>query len=145
MARLTTNVPEEPADALALVALIHRLAAVDRFARERVARLLCIRENQAAALLGIADGRTVTLDELAAAFEMSAGGARAFAHWLQVEAIVHPEPVGAHEPPIALRLAPGAANELTAALAPITDRLEPIAAQTSAALAAIVDALEESR
>jgi hypothetical protein len=115
-------------DALALIALIHRLAAVDRYARERVARLLCIRDNQAAALLGIADGRAVTIEQLAAELDMSAGGARAFAHWLQVEALVRPEPVAAHQSGIALRLAPGAANELAAALAPLTDRLEPVAA-----------------
>jgi hypothetical protein len=116
-----------PRDALALVVLVRRLAAVDRYARERVARLLCIRENQAAALLRIADGRAITVDELAGEFEMSPGGAQAFAHWLQVEALVLPEPAPPGVPGIALRLAPGAANELAAALAPLTDALEAIA------------------
>jgi hypothetical protein len=132
-------------DALPLVPLIHRLAAVDRFARARVARLLCIRDNQAAVLLSIADGRAIGLDELAAAFEMSLGGARAFAHWLEIEALVRPEPVPPHQSGIALRLAPGAGTELAAALAPITDRLEPIAGAATTQLAAVLEALDELR
>jgi hypothetical protein len=131
-------------DALALIALIHRLAAVDRCARERVARLLCVRENQAAVLLGLADGRAITLAEIARERAMSPGGASAFAHWLQVEALVRAEPTPTHEAGIALRLAPGAANELAAALGPLTDRLDPVARTATSQLAIVVEALEES-
>jgi hypothetical protein len=128
-------------DPLTVITQIHRLAAVDRYARERVARLLCIRDNQAAVLLAIADGRAVTVDQLAAELEMSPGGARAFVHWLQVEALVRPEPGPAHDPRIALRLAPGAANELAAALGPLTDRLAELDAVVSS-LAALAAGLE---
>lgn len=130
-------------DALTLLALIHRLAIVDRYARERVARLLCIRERQAAVLVGLSDGRAATVAELAAELAMSAGSARAFAHWLQVEALVRPEPAPARRSGIAVRLSPGAANEVTAALAPLTARLTPVAGSAIAELTAITEALDD--
>jgi len=131
-------------DALTLLALIHRLAIVDRWARERVAHLLSIRERQAAALLGLADGRAATVDELARELDMSAGGARAFVHWLQVEALVRPEPAPGHRSEIAVRLSPAAADEVSAALAPLTCRLAAVGGPAVAALSAIVQALDDS-
>jgi hypothetical protein len=131
-------------DALTLVAQIHRLAAVDRYARERIARLLCIRDHQAAVLLSIADGRAVTVAQLAAELDISPGGARAFAHWLQVEALVHVEPAAGGRPGLALRMSPGAATEIAAALAPLTDRLEPLARAAPFQLAAMICALDDT-
>jgi hypothetical protein len=109
-------------------------AAGKRAAREWVAAV-CIRENQAAALLRIADGRAVTVDKRAAEFEMSRAGARVFAHCLLVEALVRTEPAPQGAPGIALRLASGTANELAAVLAPVGG----IAAGQPAALVQTLD------
>jgi hypothetical protein len=129
-------------DALSLIAHIHGLAAADRRARARVSRLLCIGEIEAAVVLGLAGGRAVTLDTLAAELDLSEGGARALAATLQHEALVRAEPVPARPREIALRLAPGAALELAAALAPLTDRLDaiPDMHRVASCLAAVADA-----
>jgi hypothetical protein len=131
-------------DTLALIVLIRRLAAIDRSARERVARLLYIHDNQAAALLRIADGRAIAVDDLASAFDMSAGGVRAFAQSMVRAALVRTEPTPAHLPGYALRLAPGAADELAAALAPLTGALDPVAGTATSQLAAIVEAVGDA-
>jgi hypothetical protein len=112
-----------PLDLLATIARIHRLAALDRRARARVARLLCVGELEASVLLALADGGSMTLDELAAEHDLSPGGARALTCSLRHERVVVLEPVPARPSEIQLQLAPNAAVELAAALAPLTDRL----------------------
>jgi hypothetical protein len=114
-------------DGLSLIAAIHGLAAADRRACCRVARLLCIGEIEAGVLLGIADGRAVPVSALAAALDLSEGGARALVRTLEDHALVRSEPLPARPRELQLRMAPGAAVELAAALAPLTDRLEAAA------------------
>ena len=111
-------------DPLTLIALIHRLAAIDRYALERVSQLLYVRETQASALLHVADGRAMTVDQLAAELDMSHGGVRAFVQSMRRANLLRYEPAPDHRPGVAVRLSPGAANELAAALAPLTDRLQ---------------------
>lgn len=115
-------------DGLSLIAAIHGLADTDRRARSRVARLLCIGEIEAGVLLGIADGRAVPVSALAAELDLSEGGARALVRTLDDQALVRSEPLPMRPRELQLRVTPGAAVELAAALAPLTDRLEAAAA-----------------
>jgi hypothetical protein len=85
-------------------------------ARARVSRLLGIAALDAAVVLRLAGGGAVPLRTLAAELDLSAGGARALVRALEAEALVRCEPVPARPGEIALRLAPGAARELAAAL-----------------------------
>jgi hypothetical protein len=101
---------------------------LERWATARVARLLCLTESEARAVVAMAGGGCVTLRALRAALELSPGAAWALAGRLAHDAVVvrEPDPDRPHE--AALRLTDAAARELGAALAPLADRLEAIAA-----------------
>jgi DNA-binding MarR family transcriptional regulator len=79
----------------------------------RVARLLDVTDLEAQAVLLVAGG----VHDLAAALDLSAGGARALSRRLGELGLVRAEPVPYRAHEVALRLSPGAERELAAALA----------------------------
>jgi DNA-binding MarR family transcriptional regulator len=80
----------------------------------RVARLLDITDLEARAVLHLAAGGS---EDLAAALDLSEGGARALARRLQELALVRSEPVPHRPRELRLRLSAAAERELAAALA----------------------------
>ena len=113
----------------ALIATAHRLAAADRRACARVARLLAIGELEARALVGMVAGSRTTTRSLQADFDLSPGGAAAFAERLARERLVRAEPDPEQPSALSLRLTDGAALELDAALAGFASEIEQILAQ----------------
>jgi DNA-binding MarR family transcriptional regulator len=122
-----------PGEAMAVISLVHRLAGADARARARVARLLCIGETEAAAVLRLAGGDSVSMSELQLDLDLSPGGARALAEQLDREALVSHEPEPADPRSVRLRLAPGGERELAAALGPLADRIDAIGTELPAA------------
>jgi DNA-binding MarR family transcriptional regulator len=113
-------------DASSLLALTHRLADVDHWARARIARLLVIGDIEARVVLLLAARGHLTLADLQAELGLSRGGAVVLAGRLDREALVRREPDPRDPSAARMRLSPGAASELNAALSPVTERLSAI-------------------
>ena len=120
-------------DELSLIAGIHRLAVVDRQASARVARLLCIGEMEARAVIGLASGARSSRGSLQVELEMSAGGAAALAERLIHDRLVDSEPDPDRPRAARLRLSAGAQLELEAALDVFAGSSGDIAARMPAA------------
>lgn len=113
----------------ALIATAHRVATAERRACGRVARLLAIGELEARAVVGMVAGTRTTTRTLQADFDLSPGGAAAFAERLTRERLARAEPDPAHPSELSLRLTEGAALELEAALAGFASEIQEILAQ----------------
>jgi hypothetical protein len=110
-------------NAFSLIAAVHRLAAADRRACARVARLLDIGELDAQIVVGMVGGARVTSPWLQAEFDLSPGGAAALADRLARELLVCGERDPDDPQRVRLRLRDGARRELEAALAGHADEL----------------------
>ena len=117
----------------ALIAAVHRLAAADRRACARVARLLGIGDIEARIVVGLAGGGRVTARSLRAEFDLSPGGAAALADRLARERLVRGEPDPERPGQVRLRLSDGARIEADAALAGLAGELVAIMAALSPA------------
>jgi DNA-binding MarR family transcriptional regulator len=112
----------------ALIAAVHRLAAADRRAWARVARLLGIGDIEAQVVVGLAGGGCVTARSLQAEFDLSPGGVAALADRLARERLVRGEPDPERPGHVRLRLSDGARIEVEAALPDLAEELLAIMA-----------------
>jgi hypothetical protein len=115
-------------DDAALIIAVHRLAAGDRRACARVARLLSIGHVEAGVIVGMAGGARVTRRSLQGDLDLSPGGAAALEELLVRERLVRGEPDPDCPRDVLLRLSDGAQAEVEAALVPAADELRRIAA-----------------
>jgi hypothetical protein len=132
------------ADALSLLALVHRLAAVDARIRSRLERLLLVDGLAASAVLGMAGGGSVTDATLQRDFDLSPGVAVVLRERLLYAALVRyePDPWYPHAP--LLRLSEQAERELSAALAGLVERLDAIPAPDREAIASGLTTLADA-
>jgi DNA-binding MarR family transcriptional regulator len=117
----------------ALIVAVHRLAAGDRRACARVARLLSIGGVEAGVIVGMAGGARVTRRSLQGDLDLSPGGAAALEELLVRERLVRGEPDPDCPRDVLLRLSEEAQAEVEAALVPVADELRRIAAGLSPA------------
>jgi len=119
-------------DGLSLIALLRRLAVVDEHARSRAARLLMTCDMPARAVLAMAAGEPIALAVLRAQLDMSSGGVTAIAQLLDREGLITRVPDPDCPRRSLLRLSDVAARGLTAAVEPLTGRLDVVTARLTA-------------
>lgn len=95
-------------------------------AQARVARLLETSESEAAALLGLAGGRRMTLAGLQAELDLSVGGARALVAQLEHQALTMREPDPRDPLGVRFRLSAAAETELEAALSTLGPQIRDL-------------------